>query len=247
SDPGSRIELDAALDDACGEVVVSVRDSGIGLAGDKLEEVFEVFRQVDTTLERSHGGLGIGLTLVEKITEMHDGRVEVESAGLDRGCTFRVRLPRRQAHDADAVPVPAPVAIPAAEAAGARRPANRVLVVDDNHDAADTLAMMVRVHGHGVSQVYDPEQVEAEVERFAPHLVFLDVGMPGRSRDYIARCLRQRHVASTLGIVAVTGWGHAEDRSRTREAGFDEHLVKPPQLDAIRRLCAAAGGADAQP
>src|SRR5690606_4902678 len=168
SDPGSRIELDAALDDACGEVVVSVRDSGIGLAGDKLEEVFEVFRQVDTTLERSHGGLGIGLTLVQKITEMHDGRVEVESAGLGRGCTFRVRLPRRQAVDADAVPVPAPVAIPAVEAAGARRPANRVLVVDDNHDAADTLAMMVRVLGHEVAQVYDPEQVEAEVERFAP-------------------------------------------------------------------------------
>ena len=247
SDPGSRIELDAALDDARGEVVVSVRDSGIGLAGDKLEEVFEVFRQVDTTLERSHGGLGIGLTLVQKITEMHDGRVEVESAGLGRGCTFRVRLPRRQALDADAVPVPAPVAIPAAEAAGARRPANRVLVVDDNHDAADTLAMMVRVLGHEVAQVYDPEQVEAEVERFAPHLVFLDVGMPGRSGYDIARSLRQRHAASTLGIVAVTGWGHAEDRSRTREAGFDEHLVKPPQLDAIRRLCAAAGGPDAQP
>src|SRR5690606_26382984 len=97
SDPGSRIELDAALDDTCAEVVVCVRDSGIGLAGDKLEEVFEVFRQVDTTLERSHGGLGIGLTLVQKITEMHDGRVEVESAGLGLGCTFRVRLPRRQA------------------------------------------------------------------------------------------------------------------------------------------------------
>src|SRR5690606_30923806 len=139
---------------------------------------------------------------------------------------------------------PAAGAVAAADAAGTG--ANRVLVVDDNHDAADTLAMMVRVLGHEVAQVYDPEQVEAEVERFAPHLVFLDVGMPGRSGYDIARSLRQRHGASTLGIVAVTGWGHAEDRSRTREAGFDEHLVKPPQLDAIRRLCAAARARDTQ-
>src|SRR5690606_35020920 len=135
SDPGSRIELDAALDDTCAEVVVCVRDSGIGLAGDKLEEVFEVFRQVDTTLERSHGGLGIGLTLVQKITEMHDGRVEVESAGLGLGCTFRVRLPRRQATAADGVHAPAAGAVAAADAAGTG--ANRVLVVDDNHDAAE--------------------------------------------------------------------------------------------------------------
>jgi len=246
SDPGSRIELDAALDEVSGEVVVSVRDTGIGLADDKLEEVFEVFRQVDTTLERSHGGLGIGLTLVQKITEMHEGRVEVESAGLGLGCTFRVRLPHGGIA-ADAAQLPGSVAVPAAVTAGGTQPPSRVLVVDDNHDAADTLAMMVRVLGHEVAQVYDPEQVEAAVERFAPHLVFLDVGMPGRSGYDIARSLRQRHATSALGIVAVTGWGHAEDRNRTREAGFDEHLVKPPQLDAIRRLCAAAGGRDTHP
>ncbi|MGY1520111.1 MULTISPECIES: response regulator [unclassified Luteimonas] len=117
-------------------------------------------------------------------------------------------------------------------------------VVRSNRELARELAR------HEVAQVYDPEQVEAEVERFAPHLVFLDIGMPGRSGYEIARSLRQRHAASALGIVAVTGWGHAEDRSRSRsrsrEAGFDEHLVKPPQLDAIRRLC-AAGGRDTQP
>ncbi len=236
SDPGSRIELEAMLDEARDEVVVSVHDNGIGLAGDSLQEIFEMFRQVDTTIERSHGGLGIGLTLVQKITEMHDGRVEVESAGLGHGCTFRVRLPRRRAVVADAAAAPAQHAI-----GDAGNGASRVLVVDDNRDAADTLALMVRMLGHEVVQLYDPEQVEAEVERFAPDLVFLDVGMPGRSGYDIARALRSRHGPGALAIVAVTGWGHVEDRNRTRDAGFDEHLVKPPQLDAIRRLCADAG------
>ena len=235
SERGSRIELEAMLDEARDEVVVSVRDNGMGLASESLHEIFQMFRQVDTTIERSQGGLGIGLTLVQKITEMHEGRVEVESAGLGHGCTFRVHLPRRRAMLAD---VPAP---PAKAATGdARTGASRVLVVDDNRDAADTLALMVRMLGHEVVQLYDPEQVEAEVERFAPDLVFLDVGMPGRSGYDIARALRSRSGTDALAIVAVTGWGHAEDRNRTREAGFDEHLVKPPQLDAIRRLCADA-------
>src|SRR5690606_22511927 len=153
SDPGSRIELEAMLDEARDEVVVSVHDNGIGLAGDSLQEIFEMFRQVDTTIERSHGGLGIGLTLVQKITEMHDGRVEVESAGLGHGCTFRVRLPRRRTVVADAA------AAPAQHATGdAGNGASRVLVVDDNRDAADTLALMVRMLGHEVVQLYGPEQ-----------------------------------------------------------------------------------------
>ncbi|MBJ7574635.1 response regulator [Luteimonas sp. MC1828] len=245
SDPGSRIDLEARLDDTRDEVVVTVRDTGIGLAEDQIEAVFDVFRQVDTTIERAHGGLGIGLTLVEKITAMHDGRVEVESAGLGQGCTFRVCLPRQRAALAGALEA----SVTNAAAAdtldnvidASRRGATRILVVDDNRDAADTLAMMVRVLGHEVAQVYDPLQVEAEVERFAPDLVFLDVGMPGRSGYDIARSLRLRRDARALGIVAVTGWGQPEDRERTRAAGFDEHLVKPPQLDAIRRLCAGAG------
>lgn len=241
SDPGSRIDMEASLDDAGDEVLVTVRDTGIGLAGDQLDDVFGVFRQVDTAIERSRGGLGIGLTLVQKITRMHGGRVEVESAGLGTGCAFRVRLPcRRNAATTEAAPTDARDTA-ADDAAG---PANagtaRVLVVDDNRDAADTLAMMVRMLGHEVTQVYDPEQVEVEVERFAPDLVFLDVGMPGRGGYDIARSLRLQHPAPALGIVAVTGWGQPEDRERTRDAGFDEHLVKPPQLEAIRRICADA-------
>jgi len=239
SDPGSRIELEASLDEARDEVVVSVRDNGIGLARETLDEVFEIFRQVDTTVERAQGGLGIGLTLVQKITEMHDGCVQVESDGLGHGSTFRVRLPRAGAAPG-ACPGSAAAAVAVADIA-APSGRGRVLVVDDNRDAADTLAMMVRTLGHDVALLYDPLQVEAEVERFDPGLVFLDVGMPGRSGYDIARSLRAQRAADTLAIVAVTGWGHAEDRDRSREAGFDEHLVKPPQLDAIRRLCAGAG------
>ncbi|HVI58931.1 MAG TPA: response regulator [Luteimonas sp.] len=243
SDPGSRIDLEARLDEAADEIVVSVRDTGIGLEGDQLEGVFDVFRQVDTAIERSRGGLGIGLTLVQKITRMHGGQVEVESAGPGAGCTFRVRLPRRTgaqaAHSAVATETTNAAQACAASDAGAD-PA-RVLIVDDNRDAADTLAMMVRLLGHEVAQVYDPAQVEGEVERFAPDLVFLDVGMPGRSGYDVARSLRDRHAVAALGIVAVTGWGQPEDRELTREAGFDEHLTKPPQLEAIRRICAGAG------
>ncbi|MEN1939683.1 response regulator [Luteimonas sp. MJ174] len=239
SDPEGLIELEAGLDAGLDEAVITVRDRGIGLADDQLTAVFDVFRQVDTTMERSHGGLGIGLTLVQKIVEMHDGRVQVESAGLGSGCTFRVRLPLRSHQQAGA-----PDAAAAEEAAPApdARPAaiTRVLVVDDNRDAASTLAMMVRVLGHEVAQVHDPLLVEAEVERFAPDLVFLDIGMPGRSGYDIARRLREERGPEVLGIVAVTGWGQPADRQRTREAGFDEHLVKPPPLDAIRRLCARA-------
>ena len=250
SDPGSRIELEAVLDEVTGEVVVSIRDTGIGLEAGQLDDIFEVFRQVDTTVERSHGGLGIGLTLVQKITEMHDGRVEVESEGLGHGCVFRVRLPWcPEVPAADAPAAAAAGAAPAVAAAGddpaaGMAPdrddaATRVLVVDDNRDAASTLAMMVRLLGHATAEVHDPLRVEAEVARFAPDVVFLDIGMPGRSGYDIARSLRAH--GTSPAIVAVTGWGQPADRERTREAGFDEHLVKPPRLDDVRRLCAAAG------
>jgi signal transduction histidine kinase len=235
SDPGSQVDLDASVDDK--GICVAVRDTGIGLASDQLDGVFDVFRQVDTAIERSRGGLGVGLTLVQKITEMHHGRVEVESAGLGAGSTFRVRLPL---HRINADPVVAPVQSEAIGADAESAPVARVLVVDDNRDAADTLAMMVRMLGHEVTQIYDPRQVEAEVERFAPTVIFLDVGMPGRSGYDIAGSLRRRHGGCDLAIVAVTGWGQPEDRERTRDSGFDEHLVKPPQLEAIRRICAAA-------
>ncbi len=226
SDPDGRIELGAALED--GLVHVWVSDRGIGLTTEQMETVFEMFRQVDTTVERSRGGLGIGLTLVQRLTEMHGGRVEVHSDGPGHGSTFRVHLPCGGATDAAQ-----PAAPTVRDATSVSR---RVLVVDDNHDAADTLAMMVRLLGHETRAVYDPLSVETEVAGFAPEIVFLDVGMPGRSGYDVARALRDAH-GDTLVIVAVTGWGQPEDRQRTLQAGFDHHLVKPPDIQAIMDIC----------
>jgi len=226
SDAKGRIELGAAIDGD--EVQVWITDSGIGLTIEQMDTVFEMFRQVDTTVERSRGGLGIGLTLVQRLTEMHGGRVEVQSDGPGKGSTFRVRLPH-----AGAAEVLPPASAPLRGAAGTQR---RVLIVDDNHDAADTLAMMVRLLGHETRAVYDPNTVEDEVASFAPEIVFLDVGMPGRSGYDVARALRDAH-GEGLVIVAVTGWGQPEDRQRTLQAGFDHHLVKPPDIQAITDIC----------
>ena len=228
SDAKGRIELGAAIEGD--EVQVWISDSGIGLTVEQMDTVFEMFRQVDTTVERSRGGLGIGLTLVQRLTEMHGGRVEVHSDGPGQGSTFRVRLPHAGA--AQAVP---PVAAPARDAAAGTKK-RRVLIVDDNHDAADTLAMMVRLLGHETRAVYDPKTVEGEVAAFTPEIVFLDVGMPGRSGYDVARALRDAH-GEGLVIVAVTGWGQPEDRQRTSQAGFDHHLVKPPDIQAITDIC----------
>ena len=226
SDAQGRIELGAALDGD--QVQVWVSDSGIGLTPEQMDTVFEMFHQVDTTVERSRGGLGIGLTLVQRLTQMHGGRVEVHSDGPRRGSTFRVRLPC-----AGTSVSAMQEAAPAPEATAATR---RVLVVDDNHDAADTLAMMVRLLGHETRAVYDPQAVEDEVASFTPEVVFLDVGMPGRSGYDVARALRTAH-GDALVIVAVTGWGQPEDRLRTLQAGFDHHLVKPPDIQAITDIC----------
>lgn len=235
SDAGSRIELDASLTED-GHVLVRIVDTGIGLAPEQLDAVFGLFSQVDSTIERARGGLGIGLTLVQKLAEMHAGRVEVSSPGLGQGSIFSVILPVGGSPEAQVLPAGAE-SVGADAAVAGNGAATRVLVVDDNRDAADTLAMMVSLLGHEVSQIYDPYEIEAEIERFAPTLIFLDVGMPGRSGYEIASSLRQSENGHALEIVAVTGWGQPEDRRRTREAGFDDHLVKPPQFEAIQRIC----------
>ncbi|HZH42568.1 MAG TPA: response regulator [Lysobacter sp.] len=233
SEPGARIQLRAERQGDT--VAVRVVDHGIGLAPEDLAIVFDPFRQVDTRATRAHGGLGIGLTLAQRLARLHGGRIEAHSDGPGRGCTFTVTLPVGEGIVADDRLPPAP--IPQAE-----RPA-RVLVVDDNRDAADTLAAMIRILGHEVDCVYDPHEVEAAVERFAPVLVFLDLGMPHRSGYEVARALRAGPGGGALQLVAVTGWGQPEDHRRSQEAGFDEHLVKPPDLASIRRLCASAAPA----
>ncbi len=210
--------------------------------------MFELFRQVDTAVERSRGGLGIGLTLVQQlVADAWRPRGGAQRRAWAAAATFHVHLPRhRDARRADASTASIATTASAAPSAGsagtqsAAQAPRRVLIVDDNRDAADTLAMMVRLLGHDVTQIYDPQQVEAEVDRFVPNLLFLDVGMPGRSGYDIATSLRARPGGDGLEIVAVTGWGQPEDRRRTREAGFDDHLVKPPQFDCIKRICERA-------
>jgi signal transduction histidine kinase len=224
---GSPIALTASSDGNDVEIVVT--DSGIGLAPGKTDEIFEAFAQVDTSVERSRGGLGIGLTLVKRIVELHGGRIVAHSEGLGKGSRFTVVLPLE--------PIPAGVGTPM-PAQSATNVRCRALIVDDNRDSADTMAMMLQMLGHETESIYDPRQTNDAVASFDPDIVFLDIGMPGLSGYDVARGLRAA-AGPQLTLVAVTGWGHAEDRRRTAEAGFDHHLVKPADMAAISAICNA--------
>src|SRR5690606_22749427 len=237
SDAGGSIDVDVAVEGD--DIEVSVRDRGIGLTSDQIDSIFDLGTQVDTAIERTRGGLGIGLTLVQKLLQMHGGKIRARSAGLGQGAEFVVRLPRRMpgvVADDDGGVLPAPAPAPAANGFAT---ACRALVVDDNRDAADTLAMMLELLGHEVHRLYDPHAVPAEVESFKPDVVFLDVGMPGLSGYDLARLLRAQPDGKRLLLAAVTGWGQPEDMRKTRDAGFDYHLVKPPELAAVRDVCAS--------
>jgi PAS domain S-box-containing protein len=240
SDNGGLIELAAHADDAT--IEVRVRDRGIGLNAEQAGDIFELFSQADTAIERARGGLGIGLTLVRRLAEMHGGEVRVHSAGIGKGSEFIVTLPRDAAplRETDA---PRPLQAPAPRAAVGAKP-HRALVVDDNRDAADTLAMMLELLGLEVRCLYEPADFERRFAEFAPGVVFLDVGMPGRSGYDVAQALRTTTEGQGVLLVAVTGWGQPEDRRRTQEAGFDHHLVKPPELPAIQAICALLDPAD---
>lgn len=228
SDAGRPIEVVANRDGH--SVTVSVHDRGIGLTQRQIEEVFELFAQVDTSVERARGGLGIGLTLVKQLVEMHGGTIRCESPGLGEGSVFIVTLPLREV-------TPEPVRAPATPMRAQPKGAHRILVLDDNRDAADTLAMMLELLGHEVRRLYDPHEALVEVQSFDPDLVFLDIGMPSLSGYELAQRLRQQPGGSRRVLVAVTGWGQPDDRRRTAEAGFDHHLVKPPDLDVVRLIC----------
>jgi signal transduction histidine kinase len=236
SDAGGQIDLLVRAD--AQQVDVLVRDAGIGLDAEQMQRIFELFTQADTAIDRARGGLGIGLTLVRQLTEMHGGEVSVHSEGPGRGSEFRVRLPREEV---PAVALEPPVdALPVATGSGVR---HRALVIDDNRDAADTLAMMLELLGLEVRRLYDPAVFEDAYAAFLPQVVFLDVGMPGRSGYDVARALRGVPGGSDVLLVAVTGWGQPEDRQRTRDAGFDHHLVKPPELAAVQAICTALASA----
>src|SRR5262249_5465198 len=188
------------------------RDSGMGIPPDMLPHVFDMFTQVDRTLKRSQGGLGIGLTLVRSLVQMHGGRVEAKSAGMGQGSEFSVRLPLAAADSAHAEGR----SHRQSSASGVLSP-NRLLVVDDNRDAADSLAMMLRFRGSDVQVVYDgPAALEA-MATYRPQVVLLDIGMPGMDGHEVARSIRMRPEFGEVVLVAMTGWGQEDDRRRSKE------------------------------
>jgi CheY-like chemotaxis protein len=229
TDRGGHIRL--AAERRGDEVVVSVRDTGIGIAAEHLPRVFEMFSQVSSALDRSQGGLGIGLSLVKGLVEMHGGNVEARSEGPGQGSEFVVRLPVPGESPARQAPQPG-------GGMGSDRPRRRILVADDNRDAAESLAMMLRLAGHEVHTAHDGQEAVEAAAWFRPEVVLLDIGMP-RLNGYDA-CRRIREEAWGKGIVlaALTGWGQEEDKFRSREAGFDEHLTKPVEPAALEKILA---------
>ena len=224
------IKLAATLD---GDTVeITVTDNGIGVAPEALDSIFQMFVQVGSPLERTESGLGIGLSLAKALVELHGGRISAESAGIGRGTTFRVRLPRAPAPVRD-------VAVPT-KAAADSAPARLVLVADDNRDAAETLAALLTMGGHRVVTVNDGVTALNEIERSRPHLAFVDIGMPGKTGYDIAAHVRAQPWGNEMTLVAITGWGQASDRARALEAGFDEHWVKPVDGALAVEFCGAA-------
>jgi PAS domain S-box-containing protein len=229
TETGGRIWITAARDGH--DVVVRVRDSGIGLTADSLPHLFTMFSQVEHAIDRSAGGLGIGLALVKALVEMHGGTVAAESPGSHQGSTFTVRLPALEATEDPAASDPA--ASPAA--ASVKR---RVLVVDDNTDSAGSMAVMLQLAGHDVHSVHDGMDALAAADRFRPDVVLMDVGMPRLDGYSATRQLRQKAWARDLLIVTVTGWGQDRDKRLSRDAGSDAHFVKPVKLSDLEALFA---------
>jgi PAS domain S-box-containing protein len=226
--PGGRIELAARREH--GEAVITVSDNGMGIAKAALQEVFKMFTQVGGEADRAHGGLGIGLSLVRSFVELHGGSVSADSPGPGAGSVFTVRLPLPVA-DAPAPPAPAPGLGTVAAAARVR-----VLVVDDNRDAAETLAALLDAMGHAAPIANDGPQALRMMHSFRPQVVFLDIGMPGMSGYEVAAEIRRDRTFDDVTLVALTGWGGELDRARSASAGFDEHLTKPATIGAIEQV-----------
>ena len=228
TDRGGSVALTAARE--LGEVVVTVKDSGIGIPADHLNRIFDMFSQVGSSLERSHGGLGIGLSLVRRLVELHGGRVEARSDGPGRGSEFIVRLPVMSAA--------VEFAAAPAEAATAAAQGLRILVVDDNHDAAVSLSALLEMMGNETHVVHDGLAAVDAAAAWRPDIVLLDIGLPGLNGYEAARRIREHADGGRIVLCALTGWGQDTDRLKSRDAGFDHHLVKPVDMAALERLLA---------
>ena len=220
TDPAGEIRIDVDRDGP--DAVIAISDNGVGIPEELLPQIFELFVQSDRTLDRSQGGLGIGLSVVQRLVDMHGGTVAASSAGQGSGATFTLRLPIIEA------PRDTPEESPV-EAVDAKR----ILIVDDNADAANSLALLLEMDGHTTRPVYGSVAALESARDFDPHVVLLDIGLPGMDGYEVARRLRAR--GSKAKIVALTGYGQRDDLERSRDAGFDAHMVKPVDLQLLRR------------
>jgi CheY-like chemotaxis protein len=224
TDDGGRIEI--TVDDREREVAVSVRDNGIGIPKDEQGHVFDMFAQLQQPRGRTQGGLGIGLTLVKRLVELHGGRVDVASEP-GQGSTFTITLPTIAS--ATRIPTPQP-------ATQRRTGSRRILVVDDNRDAARTLRMMLERWGHQVDSAHDGREALERAVQTRPELIFMDIGMPLMNGYEAARAIREEPWGKSVLLVAISGWGQEQDKIRARDAGFDFHIVKPGTADEIQRI-----------
>ena len=231
TDKGGHISLTVEREGP--QAVIRVRDTGVGIAAEQLPLIFDMFMQVDTSLERSVSGLGIGLMLVKNLVEMHDGTVEVYSAGVGHGTEFVVRLPIM--FEATNPQPPEPIVSEPMTTTG-----RRILVVDDNRDAAASLAMLLKITGNETHTANDGLEAVEAVATFRPEMVLLDIGLPKLNGYEACRRIREQPSGKNIVIVALTGWGQEEDREKSRNAGFDGHMVKPVDFAALTKLLAAS-------
>ena len=235
--PGGKIEVRAERQGS--DAVVTVADNGAGIPPDKLDSIFEMFTQVDGSLERSQGGLGIGLTLVRRLVQMHGGTVQARSAGEGQGSEFVVLLPTLGGGPATAPPEPGQTKEPIH--------ARRILVVDDNEDSAESLAVLLKITGNETFTAHDGAAAVEAAEKHRPDLVLLDIGLPNLNGYEVCRRIREQPWGKEIVLIALTGWGQEDDRRRSHEAGFDGHLVKPVNYSALMALLGSSARDDGRP
>jgi signal transduction histidine kinase len=225
---GGRIVLSARRDPD--ELLIGVSDNGIGIPPDMLPRVFDLFTQVRDNLDRSHGGLGIGLALVKQLVEMHGGSIAAESAGPGRGSSFTLRLPMAEAAPAPSVAAGSPALVAQQDAR------LKVLVVDDNFDVAQTTGWMIEAIGHDYRLVHESKLAVQTAREYRPDAIVLDINMPGMDGYAVCRALREQPLFEDTVIIAQTGWGQIQDRALTGESGFDHHLTKPVNMDRLEQV-----------
>jgi PAS domain S-box-containing protein len=222
-----RINVDMRREADC--VVIRVRDTGIGIPGNMLNYIFDLFAQVDRSYDRMGGGLGIGLTLARRLVELHEGSIEARSEGADKGSEFVVRLPSSPEGPTATAALPK-------RTRGSSTSRHKVLIADDNRDAAESLGMLVQMMGHEVRVAYDGLEALAAAEEFKPDVIFLDIGMPHLNGYDVAKRITPRPWAANTLLVALTGWGQEADRQRASSAGFHRHLTKPVELEVLEEV-----------